>query len=264
MDWNSKTRIAGQLREEARPILQAKRPPWPHIRKKGSLESIAEFCQGIFYPDAFSVGSILTDMRVHRWEEPEIYQIWTVNQANQNDWSNENWKKYPIKVIQTATRVWFSDSLSPWVLLCDCPHVVYFFPLNKHFTCSITFHLCGDSLLQSRRVRAYVTDHWSSWEVLVLSLLQPSPVSGGEPKTHFKALQAKATGDHHHMLHEPRLSHNALVCSTLSSFMATHCSILAWEIPLTEKPAGLCMLRGGKELNRTEHAHTNKKVSFQG
>ena len=63
-------------------------------------------------------------------------------------------------------------------------------------------------------------------------------------------------------LHEPRLSHNTLVCSTLSYFMATHCSILAWEIPLTEKPGGPCMLRGGKELNRTEHAHTNKKVSI--
>ena len=147
-------------------------------------------------------------MRVHTWEDPEIYQIWTVNQANQNDWSKETWKKYPIRVIQTATRVRLSDSLPIWVLLCDCPHVLYFSLLNKCFTCSIAFHLCGNSFLQSQRIRAYITDHWSSCEDLVFSLPQPSPISGGEPKTHFKTLQAKATGDHHHMLHEPRLSHH--------------------------------------------------------
>ena len=153
-------------------------------------------------------------------------------------------------------------TLTPWVLLCDYPHVLYFSPLNKCFTCSIIFHLCGNSSLQSQRIRAYVTDHWSNCEDLVLSFPQPSPISGGEPKTHFKALQAKATGDHHHMVHEPRLSHHTLVCSTLSYIMATHCNILAWGIPLTEKPGVLCMLRGGKELSRTEHAHThtNKNI----
>ena len=57
-----------------------------------------------------------------------------------------------------------------------------------------------------------------------------------------------------------------LVCSTLSYIMANHCSILAWGIPLTEKPGVLCMLRGDKELNRTEHAHTHKQKYpyFQG
>ena len=42
---------------------------------------------------------------MHTWEDPEIYQIWTVSQANQNDWPKETWNKYPIKVIQTAMRV---------------------------------------------------------------------------------------------------------------------------------------------------------------
>ena len=30
---------------------------------------------------------------MHIWEDPEIYKIWIVNQANQNDWPKENWKK---------------------------------------------------------------------------------------------------------------------------------------------------------------------------
>ena len=44
-------------------------------------------------------------MCILTWEEPEIYEIWTVNQENQKDWPKETWKKYPIKVIQTTTRV---------------------------------------------------------------------------------------------------------------------------------------------------------------
>ena len=55
-------------------------------------------------------------MHVHTWEDPEIYQIWTVNQANQNDWLKETQKKHSIKVTQTAWRVWLRDS--SWV-----PHV---------------------------------------------------------------------------------------------------------------------------------------------
>ena len=32
----------------------------------------------------------------------EICQIWALNLANQNDLPEENWKKHPIKIIQTA------------------------------------------------------------------------------------------------------------------------------------------------------------------
>ena len=49
-------------------------------------------------------------MHVHKWENSEIlHQIWTLNQANQNDWPKENWKNWPIKVIQIA---WGCDSVS--------------------------------------------------------------------------------------------------------------------------------------------------------
>ena len=46
------------------------------------------------------------------WEDPEMYQIWTQNQANQNDWPKETRKKCPIYVIQTSMRVRLSDCLS--------------------------------------------------------------------------------------------------------------------------------------------------------
>ena len=49
---------------------------------------------------------------MHTWEDPEIQQIWTVNQANKNDWSKETGKKCLIEVIKTATRARFSGSLS--------------------------------------------------------------------------------------------------------------------------------------------------------
>ena len=43
-------------------------------------------------------------MPAHTWEDPEIYQIGIVNQANQNDWPKEIWRKQPIKAMQTAMR----------------------------------------------------------------------------------------------------------------------------------------------------------------
>ena len=106
VDRNSKLRIAGQLRRGGwalpRPhisFLEVMGPPPPHVRRKGLLEAKGELGQGMFYPDAFAVKSVLN------WEDCELYQIRTVNQANQNDWPRKTQKKYPIKVIQTATTV---------------------------------------------------------------------------------------------------------------------------------------------------------------
>ena len=69
-DQNSKTRIAGHLREKAGPspdhiflILKVRRPPWPHMRRK-ALEAKGQFCQGVLYPETFLVES-MTEMCVH-------------------------------------------------------------------------------------------------------------------------------------------------------------------------------------------------------
>ena len=42
----------------------------------------------------------------------------------------------------------------------------------------------------------------------------------------------------------------------LEKEMATHFSILAWKMPWTEEPGRLHPW-GGKELDKTEHAHTH-------
>ena len=42
----------------------------------------------------------------------------------------------------------------------------------------------------------------------------------------------------------------------LGEEMATHCSVLAWEIPWTEEPGGLQFV-GSQELDMTEHACTH-------
>ena len=65
-------------------------------------------------------------MHVHTWEETAIYQIWLLNQANQNDWAEETWKKCPIKVIQT---IFATQQLSLWGCPCVSLHVLYFFSL---------------------------------------------------------------------------------------------------------------------------------------
>ena len=49
-------------------------------------------------------------MHSHTWEDPEIYQIWTVNKISQNNWPKESQKKWPLKLIQTILRI-LSDTV---------------------------------------------------------------------------------------------------------------------------------------------------------
>ena len=73
------------------------------------------------------------EKHVRTFKDLEICQIWTVNQANQNDWPKETQEKHPIQVIQTATE---HDSRTlPLVCLCVYLQVLYSFPLNKYSTC---------------------------------------------------------------------------------------------------------------------------------
>ena len=119
VDWNSKTRIAGQLKGEGGlcsdhivHVPKVRRPPsekapWGSKRVVMSRDALSRCLFGEIH--------LGWEIHAHTWEDPEIYQIQTVSQANQNDWSKETWNKYPIKVIQTAMRVqlW----LSLWVRL---------------------------------------------------------------------------------------------------------------------------------------------------
>lgn len=46
----------------------------------------------------------LSKRYVRTREDPETEQVWTVNQATQNDWPQEARKKGPLKVILITTR----------------------------------------------------------------------------------------------------------------------------------------------------------------
>ena len=48
---------------------------------------------GVMLRDGLPIGlcgRVRLDQEMHAqtWKDPEIYEIWTVNQANQNDWCN--------------------------------------------------------------------------------------------------------------------------------------------------------------------------------
>ena len=75
-------------------------------------------------------------------------------------------------MIQTTTRVWLSDSPSESAHLPVHTYCPFF--LNKCSTCFTTFHLCGNSFLQSWRAQALVNDHQYSGYDLILSMLHPS------------------------------------------------------------------------------------------
>ena len=132
-----------------------------HMCRKGSLEVEGQSCQGMFYPQAFAVESIMAEMCEQTWEEPEIYQTQTVDQANHNDWTKETGKNCSIEVIHTTTRVWLSNSgthpLSLPMCLSTC---TVLFPPNKHLL--HYFPSLWKFFSSKPEARALVTDHWSS------------------------------------------------------------------------------------------------------
>ena len=149
-------RIAGQLRQGCCTL------PRLHISRSRSQEtSLITHAQkrllggqrgirsrSVLSRFLFSEICLGQQMHAHTWEDPKIYQIWTVNQANQNDQPKENQKKCPVKVIQITRSVQFRDSPSDSAYV---PTHIYctLFPPNKYLTCFTIFCLCGNSFLQS-------------------------------------------------------------------------------------------------------------------
>ena len=148
VDQNSKMRIVGPLRQGGWAllgpllVLEVRRPPWPHVSRKGSLQVKVELCQGVFYSDAFLVKSILAKRRVCAQGGVLRHQIWTVNQVNHNDWPKENSEEMPHESNSNFHKSKTQQLRnSPWVCPCVYPHILYSFPLNKYFTCFTTLSL---------------------------------------------------------------------------------------------------------------------------
>ena len=130
----------------------------------------------------------------HTREDPVIYQIRIQNQAKQNDWPIETWKKCPIKVAQTTARVSFS--LSPPMGLSTCTVLVSLLVillLFHYFLSLVGIHLCtadGPGPCHWPQVPGgpVARIQYTHWQGL-------TSVSGWEPKLCFKPLQAEATWD---------------------------------------------------------------------
>ena len=73
-------------------------------------------------------------------EDPEINQIQTQNQAEQDDRSKKTWKKCPIKMMRTSTRSNSGSSCVSIHTYCTL------FPPNKHSICFTTFRLYVETL----------------------------------------------------------------------------------------------------------------------
>ena len=63
----------------------------------------------------------------HTWEHPGINQIWTQQQAKQDDWPNEIQEETLIKVIQATSRPQIS-------CLYVHPHILFFLLIKTCFT----------------------------------------------------------------------------------------------------------------------------------
>ena len=125
-----------------------------------------------------------------------IYQIWTVNQRNPNDWPKETRKKCLIKVIRAATRVQLSDSLSlrPPVCLSTCTGL-FFLSINtlpvSPLSIFVGILFCK---AEGPGPLSLTTDLGARiWYFHRHTLVS---ISGWEPKPCSKPLQAEATRDH--------------------------------------------------------------------
>ena len=130
-------------------------------------------------------------MHAHTWENPEVYQIRTLKQANQNDWPKETWKKCPIKVLQTAMRARLSLSLP----VCLSTRTVLLLSLMNTFLVSLLSVFVGILFLQSCRARALSLTTGLVARIRCSHHRDTTSFSVWELKPCFKPLQAKATGD---------------------------------------------------------------------
>ena len=141
---NSRTRLAGQLRERSGPcldhvflLLKVRRPPRLHCTERLLGDQRGVMSKDVLCPYVFWVKSILAkEMHTHMWEDPEVCQVWTVKQENQNDWPKEIRKKCPIKAVQTTRRMPLWDLLS----LPESTHV---------YPCVVPFSLLINTLFAS-------------------------------------------------------------------------------------------------------------------
>lgn len=148
-----------------------------HMCTEGSLQDNGSNVKGCS-SKPFVVGSILTKRCVHRLKDHRDYQIWIVNQANQNSWPRKAMPHISdFKCSNGSTQGLSSESARRSF------HTCLTLPLNKT---TFTLHptsIFGKSFLQSRRgqgpclTTGLIARIW--WPP---SATNSASVSGWEPK----------------------------------------------------------------------------------
>ena len=125
---------------------------------------------------------------MHTWEDPEINQIQTQNQAKQETGQRKPRKNAPYK--------WFKLPWGHTVWACPrvYPHVPFFLLINTLLVSLLSISLWKFSSTQLTG-QGLVTGHWSSARIQRSHCCSPTSISGQEPKPCFKPLQAEATWD---------------------------------------------------------------------
>ena len=103
---------AGLLKEEAGPCPDRRQETtyssFLKSRRPSQLESTLEVKREVMirYPWTSSLEYTLVERCIcTQGDQPEIYQVQTQNQANQNDWPKEAWKKCPEELTEITMRV---------------------------------------------------------------------------------------------------------------------------------------------------------------
>ena len=136
VDQNTKTKIAGWLGGKVGPctdhiflIPKVRRPPQPHTHKKCSLEAKGELCQGVFYPDTFSVKFMLRDPCSHMWGSWDIRNMDC--EPGKLKWLVKGKPKEMTHISDLNCHEGATQGLCLWVCPCVYPHLLNSFPLNK-------------------------------------------------------------------------------------------------------------------------------------
>ena len=119
-----------------------------------------------------------------------------MNQANYNDLPKENQKKYPIKLIQTATRVQLRDSPSESAPMCLSTHTILFFFLINTLLASLLSIFVEILSYKAKGPGPLSLTTGLVARIWCFHYLNQAPISDWEPKPLSKSLQAKATQNH--------------------------------------------------------------------
>ena len=165
------------------------------MHRKAPLRSKGEWCQGIFYPYAFLVESILAK----RW----VGESWDISDMNSESGKSKWLVRGKPEEIVDKNNSNCHEGMIQWLFLClSLPMylskdiVLFFFLINTLLVLLLSV-FAGILFMQSRRARTLLlTIDLAARNGALTTVTQPQSLAGGL-KPCFKLLQAKATRDYY-------------------------------------------------------------------